>query len=161
MVQTERPVETTEKLRPTLSDREIAVLQGLIEGLTTAEIASGIRLSLAVTERAKQRLALKFRVNPADNRFTPAVVKAYLCRAITEAIDSGLLTTDHLPSRFSASLNVVECEILEGMASGKNIFDLSRKLGIKVEAGETHLRRICKKCAVKNVFMAVACWADG
>ena len=147
---------------PQFSNLETVFLQGTIEGLTVVDISRGVgwKHGSQVVD-IRRTLALRFRVNPQDNRLTKAVTTAYLCRAIMAAVDAKVLNTSHLPEKAKEPLDQVETEVLEGITDGENIFDLSKRLGVDMDRGTEHLNKICEKFGVKNIFMAAACWANG
>ena len=141
---------------PVFTQREILVLQGMIDGLTWQEFDAKFDLKRIVLKATKDSIAARFTQ-------TGHVGGIYL--AIIEAIKQDLLVTSNLPKEYRGQLTKSEINFFSMQYKGTRTSEVCESLGIEMREIPSYRNRICeklgvdKKLGVGNFFAAIACLA--
>lgn len=132
------------------AQREIIILQGLVDGLNWKEFDERFGIKRRVLKANRESIAA---------RFSPTGHVGGIYRAIVEAIGQEKLDTSNLPQRYEGQLNELEIGFFAMMYKGKTASEVTEALGIKIREFPTYKNRICEKLGVGNFFAAIGCMA--
>ena len=135
---------------PVFTQREILVLQGLVDGLDWQEFDAKFGIKRIVLKATKGSIA---------ERFSPTGHVGGIYIAIIEAIDQDKLDTSNLPREYAGQLNGLEIGFFAMMYKGKTASEVTESLGIEIREFPSYKNRICEKLRVGNFFAAIACMA--
>ena len=135
---------------PVFAQREIVILQGLVDGLTWQEFDARFDIKRIVLKATRDSIAARFSPNGH-------VGGIYL--AIIEAIKQDKLDTSKLPREYPGQLTGTEIHFFVMQYKGKRASEVCESLGIEMREIPTYRNRISEKFGINNFFAAIACMA--
>ena len=117
------------------TQKEIIVLQGLIDGLTWKEFDAQFDITRLVLKNSKESIA---------SRFSPTGQIGGIYIAIAEAIKQDLLDTSNLPKEYAGQLTKLEIQFFALQYKGVKPSSVSETLGIGIYEIPTYRNRICE-----------------
>ena len=132
------------------TQREIIILQGLIDGLNWKEFDDRFDIKRRVLKANRESIAARFSPNGH-------VGGIYL--AIIEAIKQDKLDTRKLPREYPGQLTGSEIHFFVMQYKGKRASEVCESLGIEMREIPTYRNRISEKFGINNFFAAIACMA--